>query len=115
MSKCLIRVMFKNKGKFYSKEVEGEEVVIPEFEQIKLFTHFEEDEELDKCWGVSEVTTGLAIVHTNACMPTKEAAVSSATKKLNKAGLQRVLETIKSVNPPVAELSVFKKSNTGED
>ena len=91
----------------YSQTVEGEPVIIPGFEQIKLFAHKITEEDFD-CWGISEITTGLAIVHYDDCIPTKDMAIVYATLKMAKKGLQYVLDTIKTCQP-VESFPLFKE------
>lgn len=102
MNKYLIKVdEITFSGKIlntYSQTVEGEELIIPGFEQVKLFTRKEiPDDEIGECWSVSEVTTGAAIIEVGRCMPTKEAAIEAATRLLNEKGLKLTLEKIKNL------------------
>jgi hypothetical protein len=86
--------------KEFSEEVEGEEVVIPGFEQIKLFAHL--DCGFYHAWGITEAITGLSIAHPSNGKATKEEAVKLATGKLIEKGVDYVLVNIKKYKP-VAE------------
>ena len=93
----------------YSKTVEGEPVVIPGFEQIKLFTFNDRDDDTGDAWNVSEEITGYAIVDACDCMSTKESAIELSSKKLNKKGLQWILDNIKKYKP-VAKYPEWKEA-----
>jgi biotin operon repressor len=73
-------------GKLYKIEVEGEELTIPGFEQLKLFTY------KAKVWYVCEAKTGRAL---GRALPTKEEAILQATTKLREHGLQSSLDRLK--------------------
>jgi hypothetical protein len=78
--------------KKYFRMVEAEDLVIPGFEQLKLFTHLEFIDPNIYC--VSESTTGLSIVNANLNIKSKTDAINLATEKLQKHGLELVLKII---------------------
>jgi hypothetical protein len=98
-----IRVAGRKLDEKFSRTVEAEELTIPGFEQIKLFTHQE-----NGFYHVSEETTGLAIVNDNVQLETRQQAVDMATVKLQKHGLAKVLE-IMAECPLVDSLPEWKE------
>lgn len=82
----------------YAREVDGEPIVIPGFEEITMFIHQEYEEEDNIYYKISEVKTGLSMVHYDDHATSKEEAISILKEKLNKVGLKQILETISKAN-----------------
>lgn len=87
----------------YKTTVDGESVVIPGFESVEIFIHKTNINENEAYWGITEKYTGLALVHTDLRITSKESAIELVTQRLKRKGVLYVLNQIKK-KPAVESL-----------